>query len=246
MVRTSVLSLEGLSRTDKIATLRAQLVGMGRGEESPLPSSADTVALMPVLARYLPGGGLARHRVTQMSESTMLAAIVIAHISSHGGHVAVVGWPELSYAAIAEAGGDLSYLLAVPNPGAEALTIATVLAEGVDLVVCRIPSDTAQPPLTHSQARSILGKIWLAPAAFLMVGRHLPGTAVEIEAHIWDFHGIGRGINRINQIDLLLCIKRKDSVSREVLLGIQEGGVIRETYLSGGETGREYSVLSAL
>ncbi|WP_420697236.1 hypothetical protein [Corynebacterium striatum] len=193
-----------LSRADRIAALRAEM----RKLESPaiapqVQPEVELVEAPSVLAKLLPGGGLARRQVVSCADCPSLIVEIVSHVSAQGGHVGIVGWPELSLAQVADK-GDLSRVIVVPDPGADPWAVTGVLAEGLDVVIHRGVGE-----VTPSKARPVLAKIRGGQAAVLTVGVRLPGTATEIDAEVTTFRGLGRGSGRINGVDIAVRVEAK-------------------------------------
>ncbi|WP_249041144.1 hypothetical protein [Corynebacterium phocae] len=191
----------------RVAALRAQIAqveGASPADSAPPAPEVDVVELPGTLGRLLPGGGLARRQVTELSDCPALAADLVAKISAAGGYVAVVGWVELSLAHVAEE-GDLSKVVAVPDPGARPWDITCVLLEGMDLVIHHGAANTLSP----TKARPVMAKLRGGNAALVTVGPHLPGTAVKVSGEVTTYRGIGRGTGRIKGIDIAVGVRTK-------------------------------------
>ena len=199
-------AVAGLSRSDRVAMLRTRMRAMERGPEEEL---VDT---LPGLARLLPAGGLARRQVVHCASCPALVVELICHLTAHGGHVGVVGWPDLLLAQVAEEGA-IEHVVTVPDPGLESWMVAGVLAEGLDLVVHHGPPGEVSP----TKARPVLAKVRGGRAAVLTVGTRLPGTAVGIGARVSAYRGVGKGSGRIRGVDMDVEVTSKQGASRGVL-----------------------------
>ena len=131
----------------------------------------DVVQLPERLARCFPGGGLPRKAVSQVSDCATLVIEIISAVTEQGGYVAVVGWADLLFAGVVDSGGDVSKIVSVPDPGIDALPVAAVFAEGMDMVVCR---SAAPRRLTPTNSRPFLAKVRQGSAAMLLVGISVP------------------------------------------------------------------------
>lgn len=204
--RVEGAGLRELSREDRIAALRARMDTLENpGRETP-QESVEVVDVGDGLGGVLPGGGLARRHHSRMSECAALAVELIAHCSGRGGHVAVVGWPELSYAGVVESGGDLDRIIAVPEPGPEPLNVSAVLVEGLDLVIHRF---AVRVELTSTAARPLLAKLRAGTAALVLVGAEVASPAADIDAAVSTYRGLGSGTGRINGVDIDVRVRAK-------------------------------------
>ena len=199
-------AVAGLSRSDRVAMLRTRMRAMERGPEEEL---VDT---LPGLARLLPAGGLARRQVVHCASCPALVVELICHLTARGGHVGVVGWPDLLLAQVAEEGA-IERVVTVPDPGLESWMVTGVLAEGLDLVVHHGPPGEVSP----TKARPVLAKVRGGRAAVLTVGTRLPGTAVGIGARVSAYRGVGKGSGRIRGVDMDVEVTSKQGASRGVL-----------------------------
>ena len=123
------------SRVDQIAELRARMAAIGGEVPQQVVEDAETLAVAGGLSLVLPNGGLPRRAVTHVSDTPALIVELIGQVVQAGGRAGVVGWPELSYAGIGE--DAMERVVAVPDAGLDDLSVAGVLAEGLDLVVLR-------------------------------------------------------------------------------------------------------------
>lgn len=168
------------------------------GDAAPQVMAGEGVLSVPGgLAQVLPGGGLPRRAVTQMSETPALVVELLDRVAGAGGTVGVIGWPELSYAGMSA--GALERVIAVPEPGIEDLTVAGVLAEGLDLVVLRTRTELRLSPV---RARPLLARLRKGNAALVAVNVAVPSPALRVSGQVAQFHGIGRGTGRIRGIDV--------------------------------------------
>ena len=168
----------------------------------------EVVRLPKMLAGCFPGGGLLRRSASHMSDCALLAVELIARVTRVGGFVAVVGWPELMFAGVIDSGGDVSKVVAIPDPGGSGLAVATVLAEGMDLVLYR----SASPQhVTPTNARPLLAKIRGGTAALVLVGANIPSPHAHIDAHVQRIHGLSCGGGRIRGVDLAVTVRTKMS-----------------------------------
>ncbi|MDO5031236.1 hypothetical protein [Corynebacterium sp.] len=208
-------AVAGLSRAERIAALRARIDAV---ENSAAPArqpkvqpAVEVVGVPSALAGLLPAGGLARRQAVACSECAALAVELITHVSAHGGHVGVVGWPNLSLAQVAEE-GDVSRVVTVPDAGADPWAVTGILCEGLDLVIHRGTGE-----LSPTRARPVLAKLRGGQAAVLTVGTRLPGTSTALRAEVVTFRGVGKGSGRIRGLDIDVHV---DSKGRNPVRGV--------------------------
>ncbi|GAB2500893.1 hypothetical protein CATRI_02465 [Corynebacterium atrinae] len=188
--------LAGLSRGERIELLRSRM-----GAPKLVPTAL--LGVPSELGRLLPQGGLARRAVTEIADCPALVVELISHATATGGHVGVVGWPELSLAGVSEQ-GNLERVIVVPDPGVDPLEVAAVLVEGLDLVIVH---STGQ--LSPARARPLLAKLREGSAALVFVGLQVASPAARIGATVSTFRGIGLGRGRIQGLDIHVEVEAK-------------------------------------
>ena len=208
------------SRVDQIAELRARMAAIGGEVPQRVVEDAETLAVAGSLSLVLPNGGLPRRAVTHVSDTPALIVELIGQVAQAGGRAGVVGWPELSYASIdADA---MERVVAVPDAGLDDLSVAGVLAEGLDLVVLRTRSPFQ---LTPVRARPLLARIRKGQAALVCVNVEVPSPALTVTGQLAQFHGIGRGIGRITGIDFDVRAQAKGYRPASARVTLGTGGV---------------------
>ena len=208
------------SRADQIAELRARMAAIGGEVPQRVVEDAETLAVAGSLSLVLPNGGLPRRAVTHVSDTPALIVELIGQVAQAGGRAGVVGWPELSYASIdADA---MERVVAVPDAGLDDLSVAGVLAEGLDLVVLRTRSPFQ---LTPVRARPLLARIRKGQAALVCVNVEVPSPALTVTGQLAQFHGIGRGIGRITGIDFDVRAQAKGYRPASARVTLGTGGV---------------------
>lgn len=225
--RSSPPNLTGMDRAERIRALRSQMSAMGAAvpqlgegpEQAQLkpPPKESIVAVPEIFSGFLPGGGLPRRSVTLLQDQPLLVAELLSHITAGGGYAAMIGWKEFSYAGVIAAGGVHENIIAIPDPGAEPLSVVAVLCEGLDLVIYRGPEITLSPV----RARPLLGRLRKGTATLLMVGTRVQTPAVTVEADITNYLGIGAGEGRIRGIEMLIrvTVKGQAPASGTVMIG---------------------------
>ncbi len=161
-----------------------------------------TVPGVPVpgsVAGLLPGGVLPAGRVTAVAGSATLRVGLLAAATAAGARCAVVGWPELGVAAVAEQGGRLDCLALVPDPGPDAAAVVSVLIDGLDLVLLG-PGVAAVAP---SRARVLAGRV-RAAGAVLLVGAGWPGAELTLVGRHCRYGGLGAGAGRLASVSTVV------------------------------------------
>lgn len=159
---------------------------------------------------------LPRRAVVEASDCPALIVELIDQVTAGGGHVGIVGWPELSLAGIER----LDHVVAVPDPGVDPLGITSVLVEGLDLV---IHYSSVALNLSPVRARPLTGRLRKGAASLVLVGLTAPSPALRIEAEVTAYRGIGQGTGRITGVDIDVTMSAKVGRTRTTLtLGAPE------------------------
>ena len=157
------------------------------------------VAVPTSVAHLLPGGVLPAGRVTAVSGSATLRVGLLAAATAAGARCAVVGWPELGVAAVAEQGGRLDCLALVPDPGPDPAAVVSVLLDGLDLVLLGPGVATVAP----SRARVLAGRV-RAAGAVLLVGAGWPGAELTLVGRHCRYGGLGSGAGRLASVSTMV------------------------------------------
>lgn len=158
--RAALQSVErrvGVEHRDQVVTLAA-------------PEPAPLTELLP--GSDLPSGVA----VTVRASASLMCWLLGA--TQHDRWVALVGWPELSPVALAEAGVDLERVVVVPDVGGRGAAVLAALLDGVEIVVAG-----PRVALTASERRRLLARarqrdvtlvspsVWEGAALVLDVGQ---------------------------------------------------------------------------
>ncbi|MEZ0382364.1 hypothetical protein [Mycobacterium sp. pW045] len=186
------------NRADQLEQLRRQMaavagkVGAGRrGVVSAVPAAQAFEAALPVpplLAGVLPAG-LPRGAVAVASGARSLMLGMVAAVTAAGGNAAIVGQPDAGLLAAAEMGADLSRLAVIPDPGNDPVEVATVLMDGMDLVVLGLGGRHVPPART----RVVLGRARHRGCALLICDGDWQGAALRLEARVSGYEVISGG-----------------------------------------------------
>lgn len=187
------------NRADQLEQLRRQMaavsgkVGAGRRGAAPSPTAAPAgpvfEAALPVpslLAGVLPAG-LPRGTVAVLSGARSLMLNMVATVTAAGGNAAIVGQPDLGLLAASEMGADLSRLAVIPDPGNDPVEVATVLMDGMDLVVLGLGGRSVPPART----RVVLARARHRGCALLVSGGTWQGAALQLDARVSGYETVG-------------------------------------------------------
>ena len=199
--------------------------GNGPGEDGLVP---EVLAVPRGLVDLFPWGGLARGSVVSATGAGSLLLSLIAASSGAGAQIAIVGLPRLSMLAAMEMGADLSRVALVPDPGPDRLQIATVLLDGMDLVVLGLGGMSVPP----SRAKVLAARARRNSSALLVAGGRWPGVAVQLSARVCRYRtAVGGqapdacGYGRINGWDLSVSLRARSRPPRsvELVAGVGSG-----------------------
>lgn len=165
----------------------------------------DEPAVLPVaapLAKALPRGGLARGSVVSVLGQGATSLLYTLLAGPTGCWSALVGMPGLGLPAAAEMGVDLSRVVLIPDPGADALQVVSILIDGVDLVAVALPSAVRPAP---ARQRVIGGRLRQRGSVLLVLGPW-PGADLVLTARPVGWHGLGRGHGRLRDRELAVRV----------------------------------------
>lgn len=170
------------------------------GAEGPAPASESLLPVPKLLSDLLPRG-LPRGVVAVLTGARSLPLNMVAAVTAGGGYAAIVGDPRASLLAAVEMGADLSRLAMIPEPGADPLEVATVLMDGMDLVVLDLTGCSVAP----TRARSMTARARHKGCTLLVTGADWPGAQVRLDARVRGYELTGGcGSGRVGEVRLLL------------------------------------------
>ncbi|MFW0796100.1 hypothetical protein AAFP30_19965 [Gordonia sp. CPCC 205515] len=179
----------GAVEQDELDRLRRQIAVLsGRPDHRSVDvrdRSEDVLAVPSALADVLPRRGITRGGVTTVSGARSVLLAMIATVSSAGAHVGIVGMGNLNLEAIVEWGGDLSRIATVPEPGVDPIEVATVLLDGMDLVVLGMAGITVPP----SRARVVMGRV-RKQCSTLLTDARWPGAQLRVDAEVLSYRHV--------------------------------------------------------
>lgn len=155
---------------------------MATSTAGPDASSGSPDCLLPVpdsLAELLPDS-LPRGTVAVLSGARSLQLRLVAAVTAEGGHVAIIGQPDVGLLAAVEMGADLSRIAVIPEPGADPVEVAAVLMDGMDLVVLGLGGRTV--PATR--ARAVVARARQRGCTLLVTDGDWQGASARLEARV--------------------------------------------------------------
>ncbi|MET8422437.1 hypothetical protein [Nocardia sp. NPDC004860] len=203
---------------------RAQLAELRRRMAAVPARGAEVAAHVPVseeprreslpvpgaLENLLPDGGLAKGSVVVYNGAGSLISGLLAAVTSSGGHAAVVGLPRLGLLAAAEMGARLDRLAVVSDPGPDPLEVASVLLDGLDLVVLGL-NGLAVP---MSRARILAARARSKNSTLMVTNGSWSGSALHIDTRVAGYSGLGRGCGRLRTVRLDVSVRGRSAQPR--------------------------------
>ncbi|WP_330183276.1 hypothetical protein OHB26_06250 [Nocardia sp. NBC_01503] len=170
----------------------------------------EALPVPPVLENLLPEGGLAKGSVVLYSGAHSLLSGLLASVTGSGGYAAVVGMPRLGLLAAAEMGARLDRLAVVADPGSDPLEVASVLLDGLDLVVLGL--NGAAVPM--SRTRVLTAKARSKGATLVVTGGSWAGPVLRIDTEVTGYSGLGRGCGRLRTVLLNVSVRSRSAQPR--------------------------------
>ncbi|MCW2553098.1 MAG: hypothetical protein JWR78_2879 [Mycobacterium sp.] len=162
-----------------------------RGSMPSRPSLPASETLLPVpesLAELQPDS-LPRGAVAVLSGARSLPLRLVAAVTAAGGHVAIVGQPDVGLLAAVEMGADLSRLAVIPDPGADPVEVAAVLMDGLDLVVLGLGGRSVAP----TRARAVTARARQKGCTLLVTDGDWHGASARLESRVCGYEVTGAG-----------------------------------------------------
>ena len=122
-----------------------------------------------------------------LSGARSLPLSMVAAVTAAGGHVAIVGQPDVGLLAAVEMGADLSRLAVIPEPGADPVEVAAVLMDGMDLVVLGLGGRSV--PATR--ARAVVARARQRGCTLLVTDGDWQGASARLDARVSGYEVTG-------------------------------------------------------
>ncbi|WP_061962011.1 hypothetical protein [Demequina flava] len=167
-----------------------------------LPLSEGVAEVMPA--------GLTRGHVVRVQGSTSLMLALAAEGSKEGSWAAVIGMPAVGAVAAARRGMDLSRLVLVPQPGAQAAAAAGACVDGMDLILLG-----ANLALSDGDRRRLAARAKERGCVILTSGRW-PGAQTDLHVERTRWSGLGAGGGRLRKSEMTVAVtgRRQSGVRR--------------------------------
>lgn len=173
-------------------------------ELATLPDSTG-LAVSPELSALLPWRGLRRGTTVAVAAgatagATSLVLALLAGASQAGAWCALVGAANVSAAAAAQAGIQLSRLALVPEPGGQWEAVTAALLDGIDIVAVYAAAAPSPKKAQRLAARARRRGTLLVP--FGPAARGWPTTDVSLAVERIRWHGLRRGAGLLRHCEL--------------------------------------------
>lgn len=184
-----------IERADQLQRLRRQMAAISGKVGTDRSSTgltrevlSDEDSLLPVsdaLAGSI-GRALRRGTVVVAGGARSLPLDVVAAVTAAGGHAAIVGMPQVSVLAAVQKGADLSRLALVRHPGCNAMEAASVLMDGMDLVVLGLGGRR----VSLTSARALTARARSNGCTLLVTDGDWEGAAARLQAQVVGYDGV--------------------------------------------------------
>jgi len=222
-------------------------LGVSQGDSAKVSQTAgargETLPVPPPLRELMPEGGLVKGSVVEYSGAGSLLTGLLAAVTAAGGHAAVVALPRLGLLAAAEMGAHLGRLAVVPDPGPDPLEIASILLDGLDLVVLGLDGRA----VPSSRTRVLAARARSKGATLIVTGGAWNGSSMRIDARVAGYDGLGRGRGRLRTVRLNVCVRGRSVPQRtgQLALTPRDGGVEWVATQSGSTVSAEAGISHA-
>ena len=188
-------------RSEQVELLRRQMAAVsermaGKGDGNhraappcPEPSPIrDSLLTSDLLGEHLTGL-LPRGTVAVLSGARSLELSMVATVTAQGGHVAIIGQPDIGLLAAVEMGADLGRVAVIPEPGDDPVEVAAVLLDGMDLVVLGLGGRS----VSATRARAVVARARQRGCTLLVTDGDWQGASARLHANVRGYEVVGAG-----------------------------------------------------
>lgn len=198
---------------------RAATIEQLRRKLAAVPGGAPQVLPVPeAMTQVLPQGGLPRGGVVELAGATSLLTGLVAAVTGEGLHAAIVGRPTFGVLAAAEMGARLERLAVIPDPGPDPVEVASVLLDGMDLVVLDFSMVArAQRTVAPSRARVLAARARSRGSTLMISEGRWPGADLSITGEVAGYGGLAAeptSAGRIASVDLSIEARGRTARAR--------------------------------
>ncbi|MQY24317.1 hypothetical protein NRB20_74520 [Nocardia sp. RB20] len=130
-----------------------------------------------------------------------------------------MGLPRLGLLAAVEMGADLGRLAVVPDPGPDPLEVASILLDGLDLVVLGMGGRE----VPAARGRVLAARARSKGATLVVAGGRWSGATLRIDTRIAGYGGLGRGYGRLRTVRLDVRVRGRSVPERTGTLDLIPG-----------------------
>lgn len=202
MTVAAELDLRLLTRSEQVEHLRRKIASVSgkvgqahRGvprSGAVIPAAESLLKPPETLVETLPESlptMLPRGSVAVAAGARSLSLGMVAAVTAAGGHAVIIGQPDVGLLAAVEMGADLSRLAVIPDPGADPVEVASVLMDGMDLVVLGLGGRSVPP----SRARVMVARARQKGCTLLVTDGDWQGASARLEARVCGYEVAGAG-----------------------------------------------------
>ncbi|WP_141717637.1 hypothetical protein [Nocardia altamirensis] len=142
---------------------------------------------------------------------------LLAAVTAGGRWVSVLGMARAGWLAFHELGGDLSRLAHIPTSGPDPLSVASVLLDGMDVVV--VDGEVDAPP---SRTRALIARVRRHDSVLIVTNSGLVRPDLEIRSRTAGYVGLSAGGGRVRAVDI--DVQVIDRVGRRAVTPLRLGG----------------------
>ena len=189
MTAAMTLDQHRLDRAEQVEHLRKKMAAISEkvayGHSAPnrvdelIPTAKSLLPMSTSQVEHLPAA-LPRGSVVVATGARSLLLRVVASVTAAGGHVTVVGQPDIGLVAAVEMGADLTRLALVPDAGTDPVEVASVLMDGMDLVVLGLGGRS----VPMSRGRAVTARARTKGCTLLVTDGDWWGASMRLQARV--------------------------------------------------------------